>query len=151
MDKTANSSHTKKPITLNRSIFLNLTVKRHCALYLLEEYMTQHGVIITLIFRNRDILMRFMTKMNISRNAYNIIIITMQNFTSHKRDMFIIISKCNEIRILKSTSCGLHTHGRFLGFLMDTVIALTTIYGNACTIIFICNKRTMLTMINSLK
>ena len=39
-DKTTNSIHTKKPIILNRNIFLNFTVKRHCALNLREEYMT---------------------------------------------------------------------------------------------------------------
>jgi hypothetical protein len=37
IDKATNSSHTKKPIILNRSILLKLTVKRHCTLYLPEE------------------------------------------------------------------------------------------------------------------
>jgi hypothetical protein len=66
IDKTTNSIHAKKPIILNRRIFLNFTVKRHCALNLFEEYMTQHGVIITSIFRDRDILMMFIAIMYIS-------------------------------------------------------------------------------------
>jgi hypothetical protein len=124
---------------------------RHSALNLFEEYMTQHGVIITFIFGNRDILMMFISKMNISRNAYGVVIITMQNLTSHKRNVLIIISKCNKIRILESTSSGPHAHRRFFSFLMDAIITLATINSNTCTSILICDKRTMLTMINSLK
>jgi hypothetical protein len=62
--------------------------------------------------------------------------------------MFIIVCKRHKIRILKGTSRGLYTHGRLLSTLMNTIIALTTIHGNACTSVTVSNKRTILTMIS---
>ena len=59
--------------------------------------------------------------------------------------------KVTKKRMLKSTSSGLHTHGRFFSTLMDTVIALTTIYGNTGTSVTISYERTILAMVDSFK
>jgi hypothetical protein len=77
---------------------------------------------------------------NNARITQNIVEFRVVHLAIKQRNVLIIIGERNKITMFEGTSSGLHTHGRLLSSLVDTIVALTAIYSDTLTGVFVSNK-----------